>query len=660
MPTILKFTLILLASSLAGVLISKVLKLPSILGYLFVGLLIGPNALGLVPDNQTVKDLAEFGVVFLMFSIGLEFNLKKLKSMKSIVFGFGASQVLLTMFLTIPAGYFLRFVIPLPMPWHVLFALGGAIAMSSTALVVKILSEKNEIESPHGRNAIGVLLFQDLVVILLLILIPSLGKNSGDIFFALSMTALKVAIALILIFFIGQKIFSTWFGLIARFKSQELFMLNVLLISLGLSAVTSVVGLSLALGAFMAGMLISETPYRYQVEESIASFRDILLGLFFISIGMLVNIPQVLSNFHLVIFLLVGALFLKFSVIALLAKRFGSSPGEAIRTGLCLTQAGEFGFVLINQIDSLDWIDPSLSQSVIAAMLLSMMIAPIVIQFNGKIALRFSQNEWLNQSLKITQIASQGAKKEKHIIICGFGITGQYIAKFLEEEGVNYIALDSDPERVKEASTAGLSVVYGVSQSANHLNAASISRASAVVITFQDMNEIIRVIHQIQILNPKIPVIVRATDESEIDKLHNAGATQVIPEKTEGGLMMAANVLSLSGVPISKVLRRVTQARENRYGKLRGYFPSTEDEDDESSIRLHSIQLKRGDKGIGCSSSIISHSGAILQTLRRKNHQVGVVFRKLDLTEDQILEEQDILIILGNPESLERAERALI
>ena len=227
MPSILQITLTLLACSLGGVLLARVFRLPSILGYLLVGIIVGPHALALAPDSDMVKNFAEFGVVFLMFSIGLEFNLTKLKAMRSIVFGFGVSQVFVTMLLTIPAGYFLRFAIPLVLPWHVLFALGGALAMSSTAIVVKALSEKAELDSPHGKNVLGVLLFQDLVVILLLILIPSLGKNPEDIVFALTLAGLKIVVALSMIFFVGQKIFSSWFRLVAGFRSQELFMLTV-------------------------------------------------------------------------------------------------------------------------------------------------------------------------------------------------------------------------------------------------------------------------------------------------------------------------------------------------------------------------------------------------------------------------------------------------
>ena len=660
MPSILQLTLTLLACALGGVLLARIFKLPSILGYLLVGLAIGPNALGFAPDSETVKYIAEFGVVFLMFSIGLEFNLTKLMTMRKIVFGFGVSQVFLTMLLTIPAGYLLRFISPIVLPWHVLFALGGALAMSSTAIVVKALAEKSELDTQHGKNVLGVLLFQDLVVILLLILIPSLGKNPEDIALALSLAGIKIIVALVLIFFVGQKIFSSWFRLVASMRSQELFMLNVFLIAIGMSAITHFFGLSMALGAFMAGMLISETPYRYRVEEGIASFRDILLGLFFITVGMMVDLRIVSSEIHLVLLLFFGALAFKFIIIAGLARRFGSSSGVAIRTGICLTQAGEFGFVLINQIDQLDWISPSLSQAVLAAMLLSMIISPILIQYSHVIALRFSKNEWFSQSMDLTKIAAQSIQNDQHVIICGFGESGQHVANMLESENINYLALDSDLERVQQASEAGKSVVYASSHNANHLIAAGITRAKAIVITFKSVQETIKVIQHIEDLNPSIPILARAKDDAEMDKLITAGATQVIPEKAEGSVMLGAQVLSLAGVPLRRVMRQVSQARENRYGKLRGYFPSNEEEgaDDIDAIRLSSVHLKSGMNSIGQSLAWVENTGVVIQSLRRRLG-ANKSYTKIVLEEGLILEPEDILVLSGNQETLSKAEKII-
>jgi CPA2 family monovalent cation:H+ antiporter-2 len=661
MPSILQLTLTLLASAVAGVLAFRVLRLPPILGYLAVGVLIGPHALGFVSDDSTVKDFAEFGVVFLMFSIGLEFSLTKLRAMRKIVFGFGASQVFLTMVLTIPAGYFLRFILPLPLPWHVLLALGGALAMSSTAIVIKLLAERSELDSAHGKNAVGVLLFQDLVVILLLILIPSLGKNPGDTLQVLGLASIKIIVALGLIFVFGQKIFSFWFKLVASLRSQELFMLNLLLVALGMAALTESLGLSMALGAFIAGMLISETPYRYQVEEGIASFRDVMLGLFFITVGMLVDFGVIYRNAPLVLLLLIGPLILKFGIITTLAKRFGASPGVAIRTGLCLTQAGEFGFVLLQQIDGLDWIEPDLLQAVLAAMLISMLISPILIQFSDKIALRFSSNEWLNQSLNLTKIASLSVRNDNHVIICGFGRSGQNLASMLDLEKIKYIALDLDPDRVQDAAEAGSSVVYGDAQKAPALNAAGIARAKAVVVTFNHTPTAMRVLNQVELLKPGLPVLVRTDDDADLEKLQNAGATEVIPELIEGSLMLASHVLLVVGVPMRRVVRRITEAREQRYGLLRGYFRSIEDEESSpgESLRLHSVRLDVDAAGIGKALEILASTGAQVQALRRRD-AVTKLYKKIDFSADTQIELGDVLVLQGNVEAIEKAERLLI
>ena len=660
MPSVFQLTLILLASGVAGVVIFRYFGLPPILGYLAIGVLIGPNALALASDTATVKYLAEFGVVFLMFSIGLEFNLHKLRAMRTIVFGLGASQVVLTMLLAVPASLLMNWIYPIS--WQAAIALGGAVAMSSTAVVTKLISDRSELESEHGRNVIGILLFQDLAVVFLLILLPSLGKNPGDLLIALSTAAIKITVALILIFVIGQSLMSRWFSLVTKLRSQELFMLNLLLIVLGMAALTEHFGLSLALGAFLAGMLISETPYRHQVEEDIKPFRDVLLGLFFITIGMLLDFKVIQEQWILVIVLLVGPLVFKFGLIALLARSFGSSPGIAIRTGLCLAQAGEFGFVLLNQIDGLNLIDPALSQAVLAAMLLSMFGAPFLIQYSDRIAMRFSSNEWLLQSLALTLIAAKTVRTERHVVICGFGRSGQSLARMLDQEKIPYFALDMDPDKVKEASAAGDNVVYGDASRENYLIAAGLVRAKAVVITYADTAATLKVLNQVERLRPGMTVLVRTKDDADLAKLQAAGATEVVPELIEGSLMLASHVLLMMGVPMRTVVRRITSAREARYSLLRGYFRGSAEEDFESneSWRLHSITLLPESVSIGktLQELALENDGVSVQAVRRKIG--GADYVKLDLAPDLRLQVNDILVLSGNSEAIDLAESKLL
>ncbi|AOY98592.1 potassium transporter [Cupriavidus sp. USMAHM13] len=653
----LELTLVLLAAAVFGVVAFRMLQLPPMLGYLAVGILIGPHALALAGDSGQIQYLAEFGVVFLMFSIGLEFSLGKLRAMRRLVFGLGGSQVVLTMLAVLPASLLFNWLFHLS--WQAAIAIGGALAMSSTAIVSKMLSERMELETEHGRNIISVLLFQDLAVVPLLIVIPALSRDPGDMAAALMLAAVKIVVALSLIFYVGKNLMSRWFHVVAARRSQELFMLNLLLVTLGMAALTERLGLSMALGAFIAGMLISETPYRHQVEEDIKPFRDVLLGLFFVTIGMLLNVRVVLDHLWLVLLLLLLPILFKFVLIALLARAFGSRQGVAMRTGLGLAQAGEFGFVLLNQIDGLNLLDPVLTQVILASMLLSMLAAPFLIQYSDAIVLRFAANEWLLQSLNMTRIAAQSLQTEKHAIICGYGRSGQNLARMLEREGIGYVALDLDPDRVREAAAAGETVVYGDAGRREALIAAGIHRAAALVVTYANTPSALRVLHHVQELEPGLPVIVRTVDDSELDALQKAGATEVVPEIIEGSLMLASHALVLLGVPMRRVVRGVQQARDARYSLLRGYFHGRDDEEDmleRDSVRLRSISLGAQASSVGrrLGALGLAQMGVEVTAVRRRG------IRAFDPQDDTVLEPGDILVLRGPSEALDTAEQRLL
>jgi CPA2 family monovalent cation:H+ antiporter-2 len=334
----LSFILLLLALAVVVVVIFRMLGLPPIMGYLLVGAVVGPYATGWVPDTEETRHLAEFGVVFLMFSIGLEFSLARLYSMKRIVFGLGLAQVLVT---TLVGTLLARYA---GIPWLAGIALGGALAMSSTAMLSKLLTERGELDAPHGREVIGVLLFQDIAVVPLLVLIPALSQPVEAMAEALLLAAFKATVLLALVLFIGQRLLSAWFYMVARQKSAELFMLNVLLVTLGLAWLTELAGLSLALGAFTAGMLIGETEYRYQVEEDIKPFRDVLMGLFFVTIGVKLDLHLLVGLWWQVLLGLLALLLIKSLIVGLLSWRLGASPGNAIRSALWLcAQRGAAG-----------------------------------------------------------------------------------------------------------------------------------------------------------------------------------------------------------------------------------------------------------------------------------------------------------------------------
>ncbi len=650
----LSIILMLLGASVVSVIIFRRLNLPPVLGYLLVGALIGPHALNLVEGFSGAQHLAEFGVVFLMFSIGLEFSLPKLYAMKRIVFGLGFLQVAVT--LAAVTGI----VTGLGLSWQAGVALGGALAMSSTAVLTKLLTERLELDARHGREVMGVLLFQDLAVVPLLILIPSFSKSPEQMAAMMGIAVLKAVVVLSLVLFFGQRLMRKWFYIVARGKSPELFMLNVLLITLGLAHLTELAGLSLALGAFVAGMLISETEYRHQVEEDIKPFRDVLMGLFFVTIGMMLDMPLVLGNLLLVLAVLAALLLVKFALVAGLSRLFGAPPGPAMRTGLWLCAGGEFGFVLLSEIRSLH-LAPSLAlQVVLAALVLSMLLAPIIVHYSDRLVLRFAASEWLMRSMELTTIAAQSMRTEKHAVICGFGRSGQYLARFMAQEEVSYVALDLDPERVREAAAAGETVVYGDATRRETLVAAGIARASVLIVTFADTRAAEKVLHHVHELRPELPVVVRTLDEKDFEQLHRLGAAEVVPESLEASMMLASHALILVGVPINRVLKRVRQTRNARYRTLRGFFHGGSDREEDvrdgEEPRLHSVPLGGGAHAVGRTLGELALDGLAVEVtaVRRRN------IRALEPSPETRFEAGDVVVLLGAAEALAVAEARLL
>jgi CPA2 family monovalent cation:H+ antiporter-2 len=669
MATTLDLTLLYLFAAVIGVVLCRLMKLPPMLGYLAVGVVIGPNALALAKDSAGVQYLAEFGVVFLMFVIGLEFNLPKLKSMRSLVFGLGFSQVGLTIIATLIGHLALGAVLSYTghhggllgwgINWQSAIALGGALAMSSTAIVVKMMSDRLEMESEHGRRVIGILLFQDLALVPLLVLIPALGDSASEMTRTLGLAALKATALLMVLLAGGQKVMHWWLNLVARRKSQELFMLNLLLVTLGMAWLTEHFGLSLALGAFVAGMLIAETEYKHQVETDIRPFHDVLLGLFFITIGMKLDWHSLYEQWALVLMLATGPLLFKFGLIATLSKLFGASTGVALRTGLYLAQAGEFGFVLLSLATAEHLIPHRVESPVLAAMVLSMLATPFIIMYSNRIVMRVSSNDWLLQSLAMTKIATKAINTEKHVLICGYGRSGQNLARLLEQEKIPYMALDLDPDRVRQAAAAGHNVVFGDATGLQSMVAAGLSRASAVVVTYPNTRSAKKILRLVHAHAPSVPVVVRTIDDSSLDELQEAGATVIVPEAIEGSLMLASQALALVGVPMRRVIRLVQDQRAARYGLLRGYFHGADDDSVEELElqRLLSVTLTADSACIGQPLSASLDQGdtrVAVVSIRRAEGQVIAPAAAL------ILHVGDTLVLSGRPQDLSRAESLLL
>jgi len=645
----LQSVLVLLASSVAAVALCRSLRLPPIVGYLAAGVVLGPHAAGLLSNRDELRHLADFGVVFLMFSIGLEFSLPRLVSMRRIVFGFGVAQVMLTLLLAIGGTLVAGFA------WQTGLALGAIAAMSSTAIVSKLLAERGELDTPHGREVIGVLLFQDLAVVPFLVLLPALDKSGDAIGMAIAIALGKAALALAIVVLAGPRLMRAWLGAVARRRSTELFVLNVLFVTLLLAWLTGLAGLSMVLGAFLAGMLISETEYRFQVEEDIKPFRDVLLGLFFITIGALLDWRLIAAAPGVVVMfvaLLVGA---KFALIATLSRAFGASPGTALRVALALAQAGEFGFVLLPLSGGI--VPVAILQPLLAAMVVSMIATPFLIAASDRIVMRVSRSEWMERSLQLHRVATQSMETERHVIVLGYGRNGQRLARLLHAEGVPYVALDLDPERVREAAAAGDRVVFADSSRRESLLAAGISRAAALVVTFADTRAAVRVLSHIRSLGVSLPVIVRARDESDIERLTAAGATEVVPEAFESGVMLASHTLVVVGVPLSRVMRRVSQVRDERYQLLRGLFHAPGEREDDEGPRLHAVTFQAGDYAIGkrLGDSGLERLSVEVRAVRRRGERAS-----LDGEQAGPLQPGDVVVMLGRAEALAAAESLLL
>ncbi|HWP94229.1 MAG TPA: monovalent cation:proton antiporter-2 (CPA2) family protein [Gammaproteobacteria bacterium] len=646
----------LLAVTVLTVGVLRRARLPAILAYLFTGLLVGPHGLGWISDNVGNRLLAEFGVVFLLFTLGLEFSLPKLMAMKREVLVLGGSQVAATtLFATLVAWLIGTDAEPA-------VVLGGALAMSSTAIVIKQLGEQLELSLPHGRLSIGVLLFQDLAVIPFLILIAAFANPADTaITVQLGIALGKAVLAFGIVVAVGRWLLRPLFHEIAHARSAELFTLAVLFVTLGAAAVTHWLGLSYALGAFLAGMMLGETEFRHQVEADIRPFRDVLLGLFFITVGMLLDIGALRDVGGTVAFAVAAFILFKAISITLLARLLTPDWSEALRTGLVLAQGGEFGFALLALALTAGVITPEVGQPVLVTIVISMIISPLLIRHNGAIAARLFPVDARQERETIEHdIAQHHLGMRDHVIICGYGRVGQNVARFLEQEGFDYVALDLDPQRVRLARAAGDPVYYGDATRRDILEAADVAHARILVIAYYDVATALKILREVKALRPDLPVLVRTRDDSRLEELQAAGATEVIPETLEASLMVASHLLLLLKVPMTRIVRRIQEVRANRYSLLRNVFRGQDarpmDETHAFREQLQTIELAPGARAIGKTIGELGldQLGIMVTAVRRE----GIVGRQP--APETLLKEGDVLVLYGKPEDLEHSEELLL
>lgn len=654
--TTLRSILILLAVAVFVVAALRRLHLPAVLAYLATGFLVGPHGFGFIQNNADTSALAEFGVVFLLFTLGLEFSLPRFIVMRRAVFLLGGLQVLLT---TVGAAG-LAWLMGAQLP--VALVLGGAFAMSSTAIAAKQLSEQAEINLQHGRMALAVLLFQDLAVIPFLILIPALNHGldtsvAGDLLWAFG----KGLFAVVVILAAGRWLLRPLLHQIASARSAELFTLTALLVTMASAFGTAALGLSLALGGFLAGMMLAETEYRHQVEADIRPFRDVLLGLFFITVGMLLNPAVVARHWLLLIVAVLGLLLFKTALISTLSRYLGADNNASLRTGLVLSQGGEFGFALLSLGLAQHVIRAPMAEFGLAVIVVSMLVGPLLIRYNRLLAGRiYPESEVEEHDLLQHDIGRYQLHLENHVVIVGYGRVGQNIARFLEPEGFEFVALDLDPVRVRHAREAGDPVYYGDGTNRDVLRAAGIERAKVLVITYFKVSTALKILGHVKKMRPEMPVLVRTRDDSELDKLQEAGATEIIPETLESSLMLASHLLHVLHVPMTQILRKIQEVRSHRYSLLRSVFRGQDalplDETHAYREQLHTLTLSAGSFAINRSLTEINLKplGVVVTALRRE----GVVGRQPPGV--TVLKEGDVMVLWGTPEKLEEAETRLL
>ena len=647
--------LILLLAAVAVVAVFQRLRIPSSLGYLLVGVALGPYTPGPVIEGHQLRVLAEFGIVFLLFTIGLSFSLPRIRALRDQVFALGTGQVALT---TAAVGIVAWLAGLSP---AAAFVVGAVFAQSSTTIISRQLTEQGEDDSRHGRLGTALSVFQDVTAVPFVVVIPALGLAVGAQALAASLgwALAKALLAFTIVFVAGRWMLRPLFHAVAVGRSAELFTLTVLLVSLAAGWTTGQLGLSMAFGAFLAGMMLGETEFRHQIEAAIRPFRDMLLGLFFVGIGMLFDLRALPDIWHWAIAGAVGLMASKTLIVAGLVRATGTDSLTAWRTGLLLAVGGEFGFALLAIAVSGGVISAAASQVALASVLISMVVAPFLIRHNLPIARRFAAGAVEDGDVGVPPASLAAASGlSDHVIICGYGRIGQSVGHFLDEEKIRFVALDLDPSRVREAHLAGEPVYYGDAAERAVLESVGIGNARLLLISHHDTAAALRLLGVLRDLRPDLPVMARTRDESHVDELRQAGAVEVVPETLEAALMIAAHALLLLDVPLTRVLRRIQQQRSDRYRLLgefiRGEGGGEGEAPARGADRLHPVLLPPRSAAVGRLLRELDLAGVSVAALVRDGR------RYPEPSGDLLLEAGDVLVLFGTDLALRRTEERLL
>lgn len=647
--------LAILCCAVIAITLFRRIGLPPLLAYLSVGALLGPYSFGLVEDNHSIELLSELGVVFLLFMLGLEFSVSRMFAMRKAVFGLGTLQVTFTSLILIGICLLLDQTITTAL------VIAGALSLSSTAIVSKELIQRNELDTPHGQLSVGTLIFQDLAAVFFLILIPALGGQNQDIDSAeVALMLLEGATLLIILLLVGRIIMPMLFHESAHSGSSEVFVLTTLVAALLAAWLTHAAGLSMALGGFLAGMMLGESHYRYQLEADIRPFRDVLLGLFFVSVGMQLDLQALMDNWYWVIIFTALLIVIKTLLITFLGTLLHKDPANSLRAGLSLSQGGEFGFALLALALGNQLIAPDVNAIAVTTIITSMIITPILMNHTDRLS------RWLHRSSdhqeetllpEAMEMASNSLNQ--HVIICGFGRVGQVITRFLEPMNIPYIVLDNDPVRVMEASTAGENICFGDAKRADVISALGGKRARMLILSYPNVENSLKALKHLKTKFPDLPILVRTRDDSSLELFQQAGATEVIPESLEGSLMLVSHVLSLLGVPHNEIEKKINQVRSERYSMLHGYYHGQHSDKIDASGRmkevLHPVPLNETCYGCGrdLSELPLSKYSMSVAMIRRQDHSIH------EPDQSTTLLDGDIVILQGPSDKIDIGEAIL-
>ena len=557
-PEVFRQLLVFLLAPVVVVPIFRWLRSSQILGYLAAGVLTGPHALGWIESTELTQVLAELGIAFLFFAIGLELSLDRLRVMRRLVFGLGALQVGVS-------------AVAIGLAAHALgagrataFVIGGGLALSSTAFVLQLMVERGEQVTRFGRTAFAILLFQDLAVVPFLAIVFVLGQAEPSPWMSLAWAGLKAVVALVLIVAIGRLVLRPIFRIVAAARSPELFVSATLLVVLGTGWLTVQGGLSLPLGAFLAGLLLSETEYRHQVEADIRPFRGLLVGLFFLTVGLSIDLALVAGSWPLILGLLAALLLAKSAILLALCLQFREALDVAVRVALLLAQGGEFAFILFGAAMDHELLDVQTGQILVATVALSMVATPFLATLGRTIAQRLQQGG----PTDLAALQEEAHGYANHVLIAGFGRVGQTVAKVLATAGVPYVALDLDHARVARCRARGLPAFYGDASRVDVLSAAGAGRARAAVLTMDHPADIDRAVAALHQHFPELRIFVRGRDLHHGRRLAQFGATAVVPEAVEASLQLGGIVLTSVGASAEDAAQVIAQFRRGDYAGL--------------------------------------------------------------------------------------------